>query len=39
MEWRWDGKDESGSEVASGVYVIRVQIAGFDRMHKVTLLK
>ena len=38
-EWRWDGRDESGMEVASGVYVIRVQIAGFDRMHKVTLLK
>ena len=37
--WRWDGRDESGLEVASGVYVIRVQIAGFDRMHKVTLLK
>ena len=38
-QWRWDGKDESGTEVASGVYVIRVQVAGFDRMHKVTLLK
>ena len=38
-QWRWDGKDESGLEVASGVYVIRVQIADFDRMHKVTLLK
>ena len=37
--WRWDGRDESGLEVASGVYVIRIQIAGFDRMHKVTLLK
>ena len=38
-QWRWDGKDESGIEAASGVYVIRVQVAGFDRMHKVTLLK
>ena len=38
-EWRWDGKDQSGLAVASGVYVIRVQIAGIGRMHKVTLLK
>ena len=38
-EWRWDGRDDTGLEVASGVYVIQVQIAGIDRMHKVTLLK
>lgn len=38
-EWKWDGRDESGFGVASGVYVIQFRVAGFDRMHKVTLLK
>jgi len=35
----WDGRDERGARVASGVYYCRMQSADFDETIKLTLLK
>jgi hypothetical protein len=35
----WDGTNEFGSEVASGVYFYRLQVAGFSQTRKMLLLK
>ena len=35
----WDGRDEQGREVASGVYLYRLSTAGFMSMRKMLLLK
>lgn len=35
----WDGRDESGREVSSGVYVYRMTTPGYDHSRKVILLK
>ena len=35
----WNGEDESGIPVASGVYVCRLEAQGKTAMHKVVLLK
>ena len=35
----WDGRDEAGEAVASGVYFARVSAAGERRLHKLLLLK
>jgi hypothetical protein len=35
----WDGTNESGRNVASGVYVYRIQAGGFHAVRKVTLLR
>ncbi len=37
-EVRWDGRDDRGRRVASGVYVARVRAHGINRSHKMTLL-
>jgi hypothetical protein len=38
-EARWDGKDDGGRSVSSGVYVARLQAAGESRTLKMTLVK
>ncbi|UCF77896.1 MAG: hypothetical protein JSW03_07220 [Candidatus Eiseniibacteriota bacterium] len=35
----WDGRDESGGEVPSGVYFYRLEAAGFVAVRKATLLR
>jgi hypothetical protein len=36
---RWDGKDDSGEEVSSGIYFYRLQTADFTDAKKMLLLK
>jgi|GEM_PF-4968024 len=36
---RWDGRDEAGREVSSGVYLYRMEVGGFSQVHKMILLK
>jgi hypothetical protein len=35
----WDGRDESGRRLASGVYFVRVEAPGADAIEKVVLLR
>ncbi|MBT4611631.1 MAG: T9SS type A sorting domain-containing protein [Gemmatimonadetes bacterium] len=35
----WDGRDEAGRSVASGVYVVRLRQADVTQSHRLTLLK
>ncbi|MCK5595828.1 MAG: T9SS type A sorting domain-containing protein, partial [Candidatus Eisenbacteria sp.] len=35
----WDGRDNSGVEVGSGVYFCRMEAEGFDDTTKMVLLK
>jgi len=35
----WDGKDEKGHEVGSGVYLYRLKIGDYERTKKMVLLK
>jgi hypothetical protein len=36
---RWEGKDDAGRDVASGIYLYRLQIGGVTEMRKLSLLK
>ncbi|MCK5733566.1 MAG: T9SS type A sorting domain-containing protein, partial [Candidatus Latescibacteria bacterium] len=36
---RWDGKDDAGREVASGVYIGRIEAGGSVRVQKLVLLR
>jgi len=36
---RWDGKDRIGHQVASGIYLYRMEAAGFAQVQKMLLLK
>jgi hypothetical protein len=38
-EFVWDGKDASGSEMASGVYFVRMRTSGMSRTIKLMLVK
>ncbi|MGB2768765.1 MAG: T9SS type A sorting domain-containing protein, partial [Candidatus Zixiibacteriota bacterium] len=35
----WDGTNESGEEIASGVYLLHVDIGGRSQIHKVAKVK
>jgi len=35
----WDGKDDRGVEVSSGIYLYRIQAGDFEKCKKMTLLK
>jgi len=35
----WDGRDESGREVAGGIYIYRMQTAEFSSVKKMILMK
>jgi hypothetical protein len=35
----WDGRDESGRPVATGVYVYRLEAGGFEQTRKMVLLR
>jgi hypothetical protein len=35
----WDGRDNNGIPMASGIYFVRMQAADFGKVHKMTLLK
>ena len=36
---RWNGRDRLDRNVASGVYLYRLQADGFAKVHKMLLLK
>jgi hypothetical protein len=36
---RWDGRDATGGEVATGIYVVRLAAAGRTVAHKLTLVR
>jgi Protein of unknown function (DUF3160) len=36
---RWEGRNDAGSEVASGIYLYRLQVGNVTEMRKLTLLK
>lgn len=38
-EVRWDGRDEAGRVVASGVYLYRIEARGFSAVRRMVLLK
>jgi len=38
-EAKWQGRDDSGRRVASGVYFARMQTAGVDQVRRMTLVK
>jgi len=38
-EVSWDGRDEDGNEVASGVYLYRLQAGDFNQAKKMVLMK
>ena len=35
----WDGTDESGNEVGSGMYFYRLNSEGFEQMKKMMLIR
>jgi hypothetical protein len=36
---RWDGTDDAGHRVATGVYVARLEAAGVVDTHRLVMLK
>jgi hypothetical protein len=38
-EVRWDGRDEDGNEVASGIYFYKLQAGDFSQTRKMVLVK
>jgi flagellar hook assembly protein FlgD len=35
----WNGTDDQGREVGSGIYLVRMQSSGFSTSKKITLIK
>jgi hypothetical protein len=35
----WDGKDDEGEDVASGIYLYRLEVGDFSECRKMLLLK
>ena len=35
----WDGRDDSGGEVGSGVYVCRLRVGGFSQVRKMIMIR
>lgn len=35
----WDGKDDLGREVSSGVYIYKIQSGGFQAAKKLVLVR
>jgi hypothetical protein len=35
----WNGKDESGRSVSSGIYMYRMEAAGYSKTLKMMLMK
>ena len=35
----WDGTDEFGKQVASGIYIYRMSVADFTQVQRMMLLK
>ena len=38
-EVAWDGKDDEGEEVASGIYLYRLRVGEFSQFRKMLLMK
>ena len=36
---RWDGKDNNGNAVSSGIYLYQLQAGSFSQIRKMTLLR
>ncbi len=36
---RWDGKDDTGRETASGIYLYRLRVGSVTEMRKLSLVK
>ena len=37
--YKWDGKDDSGEDLASGIYIYRCRVGGIDVARKMILMK
>ena len=35
----WDGRDDAGRALPAGLYLVRMQAAGFAQMHKLVLMR
>jgi flagellar hook assembly protein FlgD len=35
----WDGKDNQGDQIASGIYIYRLQAEGFDQTKKMLFIQ
>ena len=38
-DWSWDGSDDSGAPVSSGVYFVRLEVDGLAEMEKILLVR
>jgi len=39
FELKWDGRDELGERVSSGIYILRMQAGTFSKVRKMTLVR